>query len=534
MYSASAAAPSTLAGARLMYPTLDAVSGTTNFEADLAQSSPASTATVAFTLYRLIDGSPETGKYCFLSPNAINISGTTRWSISNVDTRTITGNCSSSQTFSGTLKAPKDGTYRFGIWINGIEYITPDSVTIENGNSEDPDEIIEEPPANQNTNTTPPANTNTPTNTPTNTATNTGTTTNTNAATNTPAGNTNTGGTNTTTNLSTNSGTNVPISPSGGPQIRILEPRESEQIRGSLTFSTSVTDTSSPIDTVIGFLYTRGVWYTMGTASNTVGSVWSVLWDSTRIPDGSAYLLMRVYLSDGTIYASSQRSIAIANATGTTTTNSGTTTNTGSPMPAPAPELDSDADGVSDTEEILAGTDPHRPPSSAPRRRPPTPRPLLYPKPVPATETDTSMQILQVIGPGVTTNGDRELADTSYIFSGMGTAFDYLTLFIASEDSPVVIPVFVDESGRWEEKVQFTFEPGTHGAHLARLDESGEIDKQSAPFSFTIEAEQLNKDLGGGGSWVWILVGIAGFLGIAGGIWLWSVYKAGGESGTSA
>lgn len=555
MFGAYAASPPTLPGARLVRPTLGNVSGSTAFEADLAQSSPQDGSTVAFALYRLIDGNPETGRFCFLSPTATHVTGTTRWLIASVDTRTITGNCSSSQTTSGTLRAPRDGTYRFGIWIDGTEYLTPDSLTIQNGNPEDVPITNEEPPpqnqnqninqpANQNTNTQENGNSNSNGNTNQNQNTNTAANSNVNPAINTINKQDTNSVSNSTTNTEAPSATNQPEDTL---VFTFTSPQQSARVQDTVEVSGTVSGTNADkVDEVVFSVYSRSVWYTVGRAQNKGNSRWTLTWDTAAFPDGNVFGILRAYLIDDSVYATEPREFIIANGTSTSPTgNTNTTSNANSAAvngtntisngipttPGTPPALDTDNDGLSDAEEIMRGTNPHRP-DNAPRKR-------LFsalPPSQPLTSTDDTLDgrlsVTGVRGPGITAvTKQTDQGKLLYSFMGTGTVFDYLTLYVYSEENPLVFPVQVNAIGTWITDVEITLEPGDHTAYVALVNESGEILKKSQPFAFTVDEKQLKKDTGGSFPWVWVVVGLI----VAGGVGGWFAFaKKSGAQHTSA
>ncbi|MFH1236592.1 MAG: Ig-like domain-containing protein [Parcubacteria group bacterium] len=522
MPGAYAVSPPTLPGAHLIRPTLGSISGSTTFEAELVQSSPQDDSTVAFTLYRLIDGSPFTGHFCFLSPTATHISGTTRWLIASVNTRTTTGNCSSSQTTTGTLQAPRDGTYRFGIWIDGTEYLTPDSVTIQNGNPEDVPITNEEepPPQNQNTNTATNQNTNTSTgnaNAGTNIAnqnTNQGTnkSVNTNQSTNTQGSNENTNGQTSNTNAS----------PQEEPIITFERPSAGATLQGDIEVAATVKN-APDIQEVVYSVYSRGVWYTIGKASPS-GSSWSVTWTTSALPDGVVYGVIRISLGDGRMYASETRQFTISNATPQPSTNenantlqnsntepphgSSSNTNTGIPAGSTAtpPPPDADNDGVADEKEVSRGTDPHIPGLTVTQGRTFTQLPSSHP--LTDGDTDDTLRVVRVIGPGIIPENAQEEPTGTYAFSGIGLPLDYLSLFVYS-DTPIVTPVQVNSIGTWQISVDIELETGAHSAYIAVLDSRGNVDRKSEVFPFTIDPDALKSPKKKEAPWLWIGVGAA-------------------------
>ncbi|MFA6909360.1 MAG: hypothetical protein WC289_05810, partial [Patescibacteria group bacterium] len=320
----SAAVPPTLAGASLIRPTTTVV-GTVPFEADLGNASPGENAVVAFTVYRLVGGIPEAGRYCFLSPSPTRESGTTHWIIGNVDTRRVTGNCSSSLVGWGTVYAPEDGTYRFGIWIDGAEYITNDSVTIQNGIESVP---VNDPQTNQNGNTNVSQNSNQGSNQNTNTNANSNTNTgtpptntqnqNTNQQVNTNSGNTNVPPSNSNTNTtnapssnqnSGNGNVHVPASNQpGDPQadevdISFTRPLAGANVQGDVVVGARVSGiTADQIGSVVFSVYHRATWYTIGKGQEGSQGEWSLTWTTNNMSDGTVYGVMRVYLESGLIY----------------------------------------------------------------------------------------------------------------------------------------------------------------------------------------------------------------------------------------
>ncbi|MFH1236322.1 MAG: hypothetical protein V1685_05295 [Parcubacteria group bacterium] len=528
----NAKSPPLLEGARLIEPSAGSViSGAVPFEADLADGSPDDDTVVAFTIYRKLGGAPEAGRVCFLYPTATHVSGTHRWRIDSVDTTKVTGNCSSSLVGWGTVFVPEDGTYRFGLWVDGTEYVTEQEITVENG-------VItpEEPIVNLNTNTNANTNLNQNTNTGTNTNTgnvNTGNT-NTNSAGNTNANqNTNTpvNSDQPVNNANTNAGTNNNTNnqPPGNsqlpveqiPSITFLRPSSGATVSGNVEVGVTV-DNAPSIQEVVYSVYSRSVWYTIGRASAS-GSTWSLSWNTTSLPDGIVYGVMRAYLTDGRIYASETRQFTIANG-GVEPTNENENTNgsppdnsntnappdgTGGESGPPVP--DTDNDGVSDEEEVIRGTDPHVPGVIVPRRRTFTLSPAS--QPISSGDIDDTLRVVKVIGPGIVADDDSEEIPEQYIFSGVGLPLDYLSLFVYS-DNPIVAPVQVNGIGTWQTLVDVELETGEHSAYIAVMSSKGKVVRKSQPLAFTIDPDALKRSQKKEIPWLWIGIGAVGLAGL--------------------
>ncbi len=559
--AARAAAPAYLAGAHLIRPTPgDEISGSVPFEADLGSSSPAETAHVAFTLYRMSGGIPEEGRYCFLSPSPTKISGTTRWYSASVNTTKVTGRCSSSLVGWGTVYAPEDGTYRFGAWIDGTEYATYDNVVVSNG-------IINVPPPNLNTNTNTNQNqnqnknlnanvnqnqnlnnaSNQNSNTPANQNTDT---LNTNSSTNSAQTNTNSepgGGTN-GSNSNSSQAVNNSQAPTSVPTITFLKPSAGATVKGNTEVNAEVSGVAaSKISEVDYFVYSRGIWYTAGRTAALSDGQWGLTWPTTDYPDGAVFGIMRLYLTDGYIYATTPRQFTVANGGSSTNTNTPMTngspsinspaananassnTNTGTtnqgtpPVIVQPPALDSDSDGVGDVAEVEQGTNPNFPDITLPKGRTLTPRPPS--EPLSAGELDDRLRVVQVTGPGIVVSGVEATSSNEYTISGTGTTLDYLTLFIYSADNPVVVPVQVNNIGTWKVTTNVSLESGQHSAYVASTGDQGQIITKSEAYSFTIDPNAIKK----GSKFPWAIVIVIIIFAAGIGVWL---YLRKGEADT--
>ncbi|HCJ52640.1 MAG: hypothetical protein A2898_01755 [Candidatus Kerfeldbacteria bacterium RIFCSPLOWO2_01_FULL_48_11] len=524
----NAKSPPLLEGARLIEPSAGSViSGAVPFEADLADGSPDDDTVVAFTIYRKLGGAPEEGRFCFLSPTATHVSGTDRWRVDSVDTTKVTGNCSSSLVGWGTVFVPEDGTYRFGLWVDGTEYVTEQEITVENG-------VItpEEPTVNRNTNTDTNQNSNSGTNnsnTNLNTGninTNSGGNVNTNQNTNTPVNsgglatnaNTNTGATN---NTNSQPPENSQLPEEQSPSISFLKPSSGATVSENVEVAVAV-DNAPNIQEVVYSVYSRSVWYTIGRASAS-GTMWSLSWDTRALPDGVVYGVMRAYLTDGRIYASEIRQFTIANS-GAEPTNENENTNVSPPgssntnIPPDGtdgvsgpPVPDTDNDGISDEEEIIRGTDPHVPGVIVRRGRTFTLLPAS--QPISSGDTDDTIRVVKVIGPGIVTDNDSEEIQEQYIFSGVGLPLDYLSLFVYS-DNPFVAPVQVNGIGTWITPLNVQLETGEHTAYVAVVNNKGKVVRKSQPFAFTVDPDALKRSQKIEIPWLWIGIGAAVLAGL--------------------
>ncbi|MFC1686984.1 thrombospondin type 3 repeat-containing protein [Patescibacteria group bacterium] len=528
VFTVQAESPPVTPDAVLITPTAGStVSGTLSFEANLGEISPPPDTVVSFTIYRLTGGgAPEYSRYCFLSPLATNIVGT-RWRADNVDTMKVSGNCSDSLVGWGTVYTPENGTYRFGVWIDGEEYVTEDSITIDNGVAQvDPEGPGVNININRNTNTNQ---------------------------------NTNTGNTNfeTNQNFNTNEGSEVnanedssspdPVlnineggdSPPGDddegaqqPSISFVSPNDGAKVQGTVNIVASVANvTQSEIQEVVFSVESRTVWYTMGQATQgSSGDNWTHQWNTTSLPDGTVFGVMRLYLSNGTIYGTEVRAFTIANTSDGSADDTQTNTNSGesntnsivsntnegddssgantnydsSPAPPTGrPPKDSDNDGIADVEEKKRGTDPNRPGAIVPPRRTYTSRPSAHP--LTSGVEDDTLRVTKVTGPGIISSGEE--TENSYKFYGTGIPAEFLSLFIYSEN-PIVIPVQTNALGLWQSDANFLLEIGDHSAYVALLNNNGDVEQKSAPFAFTIDPDALKKSQGGSFPWVWVIVAV--------------------------
>lgn len=530
VFTVQAESPPTASDAVLITPAAGStVSGTLSFEANLGEISPSADTVVSFTIYRLTGGgAPEYNRYCFLSPTATNVVGT-RWRANNVDTMQVSGNCSDSLVGWGTVYTPENGAYRFGIWIDGEEYVTEESIIIDNG-------VVQVDPEGPGVNININRNTNANTNQNTNTGSNTNINTNQNS-------NTNEGGdSNTNEELPTDPTPDVnedgdsPPNDNGEepqqPDISFVSPNDGTKVQGTVNIVASVANaTQSEIQEVVFSVESRKVWYTMGRAAQgSGGDNWTYSWNTTSLPDGVVFGVMRLYLSDGTIYGTEVRAFTIANTSDESTEDTQTNTNSGvsntnsilsntnevndssdentdeglNPVPLTGrPPKDSDNDGIADIEEKKRGTDPNRPGAIVPPRRTYTSRPSAHPL-TSGVENDT-LRVTKVTGPGIISSAEE--AGDSYKFYGTGTSFEYLSLFIYSEN-PVVLPVQVSSLGLWQSDANFLLEIGDHSAYIALLDDNGDVELKSAPFAFTIDPDALKKSQGGSFPWAWLIVAV--------------------------
>jgi chitodextrinase len=144
---------------------------------------------------------------------------------------------------------------------------------------------------------------------------------------------------------------------------------------------------------------------------------------------------------------------------------------------------DTDGDGLSDSMEILAGTNPLEKNIS----------PVAYEDPKTNTVSavaSTSVFALEkaeaIYSPGI--GGEQEKI-TGVTLEGKALPNSFVTLYIFS--TPVVVTVKTDAVGRWTYTVDKELENGKHTMYVAMTESSGKIIAKSAPNPFVKTAEAV-------------------------------------------